>query len=152
LRNFAEQFPSGDADKTCRIGARFFFVVEGLKSRQDISIVEILLVRTFPVSTTMYWKVTLTRSGIGLPKNRVDTLVALGLRKRFRTVYKPVNPQIAGLLLRVKELIRVELVENTETKEVMKERRRPEKGYFVESMGSGYVKPVDMVVSTRAGV
>jgi large subunit ribosomal protein L30 len=108
----------------------------------------VVKLRTFPVSTTMYWKVTLTRSGIGLPKNRVDTLVALGLRKRFRTVYKPVNPQIAGLLLRVKELVRVELVEDTETQEIMKERRRPEKGYVVESAGTGYVQPVDTPVPT----
>jgi large subunit ribosomal protein L30 len=104
---------------------------------------------TFPQSlsripeSTMYWKVTLMRSGIGLSKRRNDTLVALGLRKRFRTVYKPINPQIAGLLLRVKELIRLELVDEIETKEAMKQRRKPEKGYIVESVGTEYVKPVD---------
>lgn len=83
------------------------------------------------------------RSGIGLPKRRNDTLVALGLRKRFRTVYKPVNPQIAGLLLRVKELVKVDLVRDDEivTKEEMRERRRSEKGYVVESTGPGYVAP-----------
>jgi len=73
------------------------------------------------------------RSGIGLPKRRNDTLVALGLRKRFRTVYQPVNPQTAGLLLRVKELIKLELVDKKMTKEEMKELRKPEKGYVVES-------------------
>jgi large subunit ribosomal protein L30 len=75
------------------------------------------------------------RSGIGLSKQWTDTLVAHGLRKRFRTVHKPVNPQIAGLLLRVKELVRLELVEETETKEVMAAGRKPAKGYVVESMG-----------------
>lgn len=84
------------------------------------------------------------RSGIGLSKNRIDTLVALGLRKRFRTVYKPINPQVAGLLLRVKELIRLELVNEKETKEEMRKQRKPEKGYVIESVGGlGYVSPGD---------
>ena len=84
----------------------------------------------------MWWKVTLVRSGIGLPKRRNDTLRALGLRKRFRTVYKPINPEIAGLLLRVKELIKLEIVNEKETKEEIREKRRPEKGYVVESHGT----------------
>lgn len=92
----------------------------------------------------MWWKVTLMRSGIGLSKRRNDTLVALGLRKRFRTVYKPVNPQTAGLLLRVKELVKLELVNETESKEEVKARRRADKGYVIESVGgTGYVPPVD---------
>ncbi|OLE50845.1 MAG: 50S ribosomal protein L30 [Acidobacteria bacterium 13_1_20CM_3_53_8] len=87
------------------------------------------------------------RSGIGLPKRRNDTLVALGLRKRFRTVYKPVNPQIAGLLLRVKELVKVDLVSNEEvvSREEMRERRKlgsESRGYVVESVGTGYQAPV----------
>jgi large subunit ribosomal protein L30 len=81
----------------------------------------------------MFWKVTLMRSAIGLPRRRGDTLVALGLRKRFRTVYKPINPQIAGLILKVKELVQLELVDTAETKEEMRQKRRPEKGYVVES-------------------
>jgi len=88
------------------------------------------------------------RSGIGLAKRRNDTLVALGLRKRFRTVYKPVNPQTAGLLLRVKELIRLEWVDNVETKEEQREKRKPQKGYIVEQVGgTGYVPPVDTNVT-----
>jgi large subunit ribosomal protein L30 len=75
------------------------------------------------------------RSGIGLSKQHTDTLVALGLRKRFRTVHKPVNPQIAGLLLRVKELVRLELVEETETKEALAVGVKSAKGYVVESIG-----------------
>jgi len=74
------------------------------------------------------------RSAIGLPKRRGDTLVALGLRKRFRTVYKPINPQVAGLILRVKELVRLELVDTVETQAEIKAKRRPEKGYVIESM------------------
>jgi large subunit ribosomal protein L30 len=95
----------------------------------------------------MYWKVTLIRSGIGLSKRRNDTLVALGLRKRFRTVYKPINPQIAGLLLRVKELIKLELVDEVKTKEEMRVERKPEKGYVIESVGeTGYIAPGDAQV------
>ena len=93
----------------------------------------------------LFWKVTLIRSGIGLPKRRNDTLFALGLRKRFRTVYKPVNPQTAGLLFRVKELIKLELVNEIQTKEAMRDQRRAEKGYVVEKAGgSEYAKPVDL--------
>lgn len=93
------------------------------------------------------------RSGIGLPKRRNDTLVALGLRKRFRTVYKPVNPQIAGLLLRVKELVKVDLVRDEEvvSREEMRERRKlgtERRGYVVESVGTGYQAPV----GAQAGV
>ena len=105
----------------------------------------------------MYWKVTLIRSGIGLSKKRNDTLVALGLRKRFRTVYKPVNPQTAGLLVRVKELIRVEMVDEVRTKEEMKAERKKEKGYIVESVGGGteYVSPANAamdVMQTQSNV
>ena len=81
----------------------------------------------------MYWKVTLIRSGIGLTKRRNDTLVALGLRKRFRTVYKSINPATAGLLIRVKELIRLEIVDEAKTNKELREARRPAKGYFIES-------------------
>jgi ribosomal protein L30 len=82
----------------------------------------------------MFWKITLKRSGIGLPSAKLDTLYALGLRKRFQTTYKPVNPQIAGQLLRVKELVQLKLVDEVETKEAMKEARRRPSGYVVESV------------------
>jgi large subunit ribosomal protein L30 len=103
------------------------------------------LCRGIEAARKMYWKVTLMRSGIGLPKRRNDTLVALGLRKRFRTVYKPINPQIAGLLLRVKELIRLEIVDSVETRGDQREKRKAQKGYIVEQVGGmGYVSPVDL--------
>jgi large subunit ribosomal protein L30 len=92
----------------------------------------------------MFWKVTLMRSGVGLSKRRNDTLAALGLKKRYRAVFMPVNPQVTGLLLRVKELIKLELVDKIETKEEMKANKKPPKGYVVDSEGgSGYAKPVD---------
>jgi ribosomal protein L30 len=111
------------------------------KKVRKIKIPKIIVHR--PTKTAMFWKVTLMRSGIGLPKRRNDTLVALGLRKRFRTVYKPVNPQTAGLLLRVKELVKVDLVRDDEimTKEELRETRKSEKGYVVEGLGTGYAAP-----------
>ena len=48
-----------------------------------------------------YFKITLIRSGIGMPKRVNGVLKALGLHKRMRTVYHPVSPDIAG---KVKEL------------------------------------------------
>jgi len=82
----------------------------------------------------MFWRITLKRSGIGLPSKKLETLEALGLKKRFQTTYKPVNPQIAGQLLRVKELVQLELVEEPETKEEMRHKRQPPRGYVVESV------------------
>jgi large subunit ribosomal protein L30 len=76
----------------------------------------------------------LKRSGIGLPSAKLQTLEALGLKKRFQTTYKPVNPQIAGQLLRVKELLDLQLVEEPVSKEEMREARRPPRGYIVESV------------------
>jgi hypothetical protein len=59
-------------------------------------------------------------------------------------VYKRINPQIAGLLVRVKELVKVELVDEIKTREEMRAERRPEKGYIVESVGgTGYVAPTE---------
>ena len=91
----------------------------------------------------MFWRITLKRSGIGLPSAKLDTLYALGLRKRFQTTYKPVNPQVAGQLLRVKELVQLELVEEAETKEEMREAGRGPSGYIVESVSAFQGYPGD---------
>ncbi|RDW82230.1 hypothetical protein BP6252_03342 [Coleophoma cylindrospora] len=73
------------------------------------------------------------RSGIGLPKRTQGVLKALGLRKRMKTVFYPVTPEVAGQIMKVKELVAVREVEKALSKEELKEERRPDAGYYLES-------------------
>lgn len=73
------------------------------------------------------------RSGIGLPKRTQGVLKALGLRKRMKTVFYPVTPEVAGQIMRVKELVAVREVEKPLSKEELREERRPDAGYYLES-------------------
>ena len=55
-------------------------------------------------------KITQIRSKIDQNKRQKDTLVALGLRKINQTVEKELNPQIQGMIERVRHLVIVEEV------------------------------------------
>ncbi|KAJ9138651.1 hypothetical protein NKR23_g8389 [Pleurostoma richardsiae] len=79
-----------------------------------------------------FFRITLHRSAIGLPERTRGVLAALGLRRRCQTVYHPVSPQFAGMIMKVKELVRVEEVDRALTAREMREERRPEPGFFVE--------------------
>lgn len=79
-----------------------------------------------------YFRLTLLRSGIGLPKRTNDILISLGLRKRLRTVYLPISPDIAGKIMKVKELVAVSEVDQKLNRRQIKETRRPESGFWVE--------------------
>ncbi len=58
-----------------------------------------------PVSKSL--RVRQVRSGLGAPRKIRRTLEALGL-KHQRTVVKPDNPAIRGMLFHVKHLVEVE--------------------------------------------
>ena len=73
------------------------------------------------------------RSAIGLPKRTQGVLKALGLRKRMKTVFFPVTPEVSGQIMKVKELIAVQEVDKAMTKEELKDERRPDAGYYIES-------------------
>jgi large subunit ribosomal protein L30 len=73
------------------------------------------------------------RSGIGLPKRTQGVLKALGLRQRMKTVFYPVTPEVAGQIMKVKELVHVQEVEKPLSKVELKEERRPDPGFYVES-------------------
>ncbi|KAF9738035.1 hypothetical protein PMIN06_008508 [Paraphaeosphaeria minitans] len=79
-----------------------------------------------------YFRITLMRSGIGMPKKVQGVLHALGLKKRMTTVYYPVSQSVAGQIMRIKELVDVKEVEKPMSKEEMRAARRPDKGYYVE--------------------
>jgi len=48
------------------------------------------------------------------------------------TVFHPVTPDIAGQLMRVKELIAVSEVEENLTKREVREERVPDSGFYIE--------------------
>ncbi|KAG0143382.1 hypothetical protein CROQUDRAFT_185055 [Cronartium quercuum f. sp. fusiforme G11] len=73
---------------------------------------------------TTHYRITLFRSAIGLPKPKRDTLASLGLKKRMQTVYHRHSPDMAGLILNVKELLKVENVTEAEMKLGLKSSRR----------------------------
>ncbi|KAI7905591.1 uncharacterized protein BX663DRAFT_429444 [Cokeromyces recurvatus] len=89
--------------------------------------------RLFSTSTAVaadYYKVTLKRSTIGLPKDIRTTTKSLGLFRLHQTTYKPVNASNAGLILKLKELVEVKLVDHIPTKEELK-AFKPPRGYTV---------------------
>lgn len=79
-----------------------------------------------------YFRITLMRSGIGMPKRTQGVLEALGLKRRMKTVFHPVSPQVAGQIMRVKELVHVEEVAEALTPEQLKAERTPDAGYYIE--------------------
>ncbi|KAL8972006.1 MAG: hypothetical protein Q9183_000783 [Haloplaca sp. 2 TL-2023] len=82
-----------------------------------------------------FFRITLIRSSIGLPKKTAGVLQALGLRKRMATVFHPVSPQVAGQIMAVKELVAVSEVEKALTKEELRAARRPDPGFYIERRG-----------------
>ena len=81
-----------------------------------------------------YFRITLHRSAIGLPKRTTGVLMGLGLRKRGSVVFHPVSAHMAGMVMRVKELVKVEEVGERLTKRELTASRRPERGFEVLGM------------------
>lgn len=77
-----------------------------------------------------YYKVTLKRSAIGLPQDIRAASKTLGLVRLHQTSYKPVNASNAGLILKLKELVKVEVVDHIPTTEELK-AAKPPRGYTV---------------------
>lgn len=51
--------------------------------------------------------VTLKKSTIGCKKDQIATVEALGLKKIGQIVEKPDNPQIRGMIFKVKHLVEI---------------------------------------------
>jgi len=92
---------------------------------------------TSPTST--HFKITLTRSGISLGKKVQRTLLALGFHRRFQTVYFPHSPEVAGKILKVKELVKVENVgeDMVMSDKEQREARKASRGYTVVGTRKG---------------
>ncbi|KAI7872735.1 hypothetical protein BDF14DRAFT_1748278 [Spinellus fusiger] len=88
--------------------------------------------RSFSTSTcaAKYFKVTLKRSTIGLPKEYRAATLTLGLVRLHQSKYHPVNPSTAGHILKLKELVHVEQVASIPTAEEIK-AAKPPRGYKV---------------------
>ncbi|KAI0541723.1 ribosomal protein L30p/L7e-domain-containing protein [Xylaria digitata] len=79
-----------------------------------------------------YFRITLHRSAIGLPQRTRGVLAALGLRKRSQTVFHPVTPDSAGMIMKVKELVLVQEVDKALTSKELREERKPVPGFWIE--------------------
>jgi len=82
-----------------------------------------------------YFRITLIRSAIGLPRRTNGVLQALGLKKRMATVFHPVSQDVAGQIMKVKELVAVQEVDRALTKQELHLERKPDPGYYVERRG-----------------
>ncbi|KAJ0426434.1 hypothetical protein BJY00DRAFT_272153 [Aspergillus carlsbadensis] len=79
-----------------------------------------------------YFRITLMRSAIGLPRRTTNVLKALGLKKRMATVFYPVSQSVAGQIMKVKELVDVQEVDRALTKQEVHLERKPDPGYYIE--------------------
>ncbi|KAH8778426.1 hypothetical protein F5883DRAFT_356822, partial [Diaporthe sp. PMI_573] len=79
-----------------------------------------------------YFRITLHRSAIGLPERTRGVLAALGLHRRCQTVFHPTEPQFAGMIMKVKELVRVEEVGRRLSAAELRAERTPDRGFWVE--------------------
>lgn len=55
-------------------------------------------------------KITQVKSVIDRSKRQKDTMYALGLRRMNQSVVKDLNPQVEGMINKVKHLIKIEEV------------------------------------------
>ncbi|CAO3687267.1 unnamed protein product [Rhizopus stolonifer] len=77
-----------------------------------------------------YYKITLKRFSIGLPDDIRGASRTLGLFRLHQTTYKPVNAGNAGLILKLKEIVKVELADSIPTKAELA-AKKPARGYTV---------------------
>ena len=80
-----------------------------------------------------HFKITLRRSAISLGDKIKGTLKALGIHRRFQTVYFPHSSEVAGKILKVKELVDVTNVPRhlVLTKQEQRKQRKAPRGYKV---------------------
>ncbi|KAJ3506968.1 hypothetical protein NLJ89_g6564 [Agrocybe chaxingu] len=89
-----------------------------------------------------HFKITLRRSAISLGDKIKGTLKSLGIHRRFQTVYFPFSPEVAGKILRVKELVEVENVPThmVMNKQQQRQARKATRGYKVVGSRDGFMR------------
>jgi ribosomal protein L30 len=80
-----------------------------------------------------HYKITLRRSALSLGDRLKGTLEALGIHRRNQTVYHEHSSDIAGKILKVKELVEVENVPASAVRNKWEQRqeRKAVRGYKV---------------------
>jgi ribosomal protein L30 len=78
-----------------------------------------------------FYRITLKRSTIGLPQKYKTTVQRLGLKRTGSVVYQKVSADSAGQVLRIKELVDVEIVDRALSKRVERENRKSDPGFTV---------------------
>ncbi|KAI9228103.1 MAG: hypothetical protein DHS80DRAFT_31141 [Piptocephalis tieghemiana] len=112
---------------TVRLGQRGFWRFGGMfQRRSPMSNVAPSVQEAATSNENQYFRVTLHRSPIGLPFKVRRTLDALGLGKKSSVAHLPCNKSSIGSLLKVKELVQVEL-----TDVIRPKRQRVERGWTV---------------------
>ncbi|CAG8526743.1 10744_t:CDS:1 [Paraglomus brasilianum] len=90
-----------------------------------------------------FFKITLRRSVIGISRRLRRVVRALGFVKLHQTVYHAQTPYIAGMILRIKELVEVE---NVDKKPEKKEKRVVvERGYVVIKRQGGQINQLNQI-------
>lgn len=79
----------------------------------------------------MYYKITQVRSTIGLPPIVRKNMEALGLKKRNHIKYQKVSPSTAHRLVKVKEIVKVELVDEPKTPQQLAAERKFDPGFEI---------------------
>ncbi|KAJ2803578.1 39S ribosomal protein L33, mitochondrial, partial [Coemansia helicoidea] len=62
-------------------------------------------------SDNKLWKITLRRSPLGLHPRIRENARVLGLTRCGQAVFRPVSSELAGMIIKVKEIVKLELVE-----------------------------------------
>lgn len=79
----------------------------------------------------MFYKITQIRSIIGCPPRVRKNVEALGLKKRYQIVYQKVSPSTAHRLNYVKELVKIELVDQPKSAEELARERKFRPGFQI---------------------
>lgn len=79
----------------------------------------------------LFYKITQIRSTIGMPPKVRKTVESLGLKHRYDVVFQTITEGTAVRLGKVKELIKVELVEDKLTRQQVNLSRKYKSGFEV---------------------
>jgi large subunit ribosomal protein L30 len=77
----------------------------------------------------MFYKITQTRSTIGVTPIVRKNIQALGLKKRHHIVYQSISPSTAHRIAAVKELVTVELVDERKSVQQLSTERKYKPGF-----------------------
>lgn len=91
---------------------------------------------TTSAAKQQFYKITQLRSTIGCPPTVKKNIIALGLKRRHQTIYQQVSPSTAHRLRAVKELVKIELVDQPKTREELNKERKFKPGFELVKKGA----------------